>query len=247
MLAQGDLRGALKAYATAAQTNRSNEGYVQQFLLVRQVVMLQDSLDKETDAARRTQLGQSLRAFYASQGLFGRALPIDQELYQRLGSPNAAIQLAETQLALEQAGLAAEVLSSLTPEQTTPATQSLLCVALVRQGKPDAARQLADRVVVDPQAGPGTLYIVARMQAAVGDSGPAVATLRRCFESVPPSRLEALRAHAQGCVDFASLHSGPEFKSALQTASKVTESTCSGGSSCSTCPLRGNCSSGSGP
>ena len=81
LLAKGDLRGALKAYATAAQTDRANEAYVQQFLLVRQVVVLQDSLDKESDAARRTQLGQSLRAFYASQGLFDRALPIDRELH----------------------------------------------------------------------------------------------------------------------------------------------------------------------
>ena len=40
----------------------------------------------------------------------------------------------------------------------------------------------------------------------------------------------------------ADMTSSAAFAQVLQTKSKVPESKCSGGSSCSTCPMRGNCS-----
>jgi ferredoxin len=71
-------------------------------------------------------------------------------------------------------------------------------------------------------------------------------TLTSCFAAVPPSRLDELKNHARKCSEFAGVASSPAFAQALQTQSKVAESKCSGGSSCSTCPMRGNCEHGQG-
>jgi tetratricopeptide (TPR) repeat protein len=247
LLKQGNLAGALKAYTAAAQADRANQQYLQQFMLVRQAAMLQDALGKEQNAERWASMAQALRSFYVSQGLHAQALPLDQQVFQRQPSANTAIQLAETQLALGQPAEAAAVLSGLAESQTTPGSQGLLAIALARQGKQAEARQVADAIPAASNAGPGTLYILARMQAALGNQEQSANALKQCFESLPPSRLEALKAHARTCTDFVALKTTAAFTAALATESKVPESKCSGGSSCANCPMRGNCSSGTTP
>ena len=246
LLAKGDLRGALKAYAAAAHADRANQQYSQQYLLVRQVIQLQDRLADETDDSRRVQLCQALRAFYTSHGLHDKALPADQELFGRLKTAATAIQLAETHLAVGQKEAAVRVLSGLDSNQSTEATRAMLSLALARQGKMGDARRIAASISPAADAGPGTLYVFARMQAAVGEEQAAVSTLQRCFESVPPSRLGDLKSHAKQCVDFASLTATAGFQAVIQTSSKVAESACSGGSSCANCPVRGGCPSSRG-
>ncbi|MCL4202000.1 MAG: hypothetical protein KJ000_05865 [Pirellulaceae bacterium] len=243
-LAQGDLRAALQSYARAVQADRSNQQYAQQFLLVRQVLLLHQAIETETDAQRWKQSAQALRTFYASRGMHKQALSVDEAVFARDKSANAAIQLAESRLALNEHSAAAEALSGLTPELATPGARALLAIALARQGKQDEARQVAGQVTVSDDAGPGTLYLVARMHGAMGDDKTAISSLQRCFEAVPPSRLDDLKLHARTCPDFASLSATPVFAAALQTASKVAESACSGGSSCGSCPMRSQCASG---
>lgn len=242
-LAAGDLQQALKSYGQAAQADRANQQYAQQFLLVRRIVQLQGSLDKETNPARWGATAQSLRSFYVSRGLHAQALPVDEAIWQRDKSSNAAIQIAETRLALGQHAQAASLLESLPEDAATPGTQALLSIARARQGQLEQAKATAAAVTAD-DAGPGTLYLVARMHGAVGDAERAVQTLTHCFQAVPPSRLEDLKAHSRVCLDFAALSSSPAFTSALKTESKVVESRCSGGTSCANCPMRGDCSSG---
>jgi hypothetical protein len=237
------MRGALKAFATAVQEDRSNAEYAQQYMLARRVLMLEDALTKPSDESQRLAICQSLRVFYVSHGVHRRALALDQEIFDSLRTANAAIQLAETHLALEQPAAAVRVLGELGDDQANQATQALLAVALARSGQVEEARGIAASSK-DTDAGPGTLYILARMQAAVGQEQLALATLTQCFESVPPSRLASLKSHAESCVDFASLAGTDGFAEALKTDSKVAESSCSGGSSCGSCPMRGSCSGG---
>jgi tetratricopeptide (TPR) repeat protein len=243
-LTQGDLRAALKSYALAVQADRSNQQYAQQFLLVRQVLLLHQAMDTETDVQRWNQSAQALRTFYASRGMHQQALPVDEAVFAREKSANAAIQLAETRLALGDHAAAADALSGLEPERVTPGARALLAIALARQGKQEEARQVAEQVTVSNDAGPGTLYLVARMHGAAGEDKVSMEVLRRCFEAVPPSRLDDLKQHARTCPDFASVSATAAFAAALQTASKVAESACSGGSSCSSCPMRTQCASG---
>ena len=106
------------------------------------------------------------------------------------------------------------------------------------------AQRIAASIAPPVNAGPDTLYAIARMHAAVGNDQAALSTLRRCLESVPPSRLGDWKSRAKQCADFASLTASTGFQEVLQTSSKVVESACSGGSSCATCPMRGGCSNG---
>ena len=241
-LQQGDLTGALQAYARAIQQEPSNQEFVEQFMLVRRAAALKERLKEETDAERWTQMAQALRSFYFIKGLHAQALPVDEQIHARLDTASSASQLAETQLVLKRDGDAAKVLSSLAPEHRTVETQSLLGVALARQGKKDKARQIADALALADDANCDTLYAAARLHAAVGNDGQSLALLTRCFESAPPSRLDAAKAYTRQVAEFSRLTSTAEFAQVMQTKSKVPESACSGGSSCSSCPMRGRCS-----
>ena len=127
LLVKGDLRGALDAYGRAARADRSNQEYVQQFMLVRRVVLLDESLKKEADPARWERTAQALRSFYVSRGAHRPALAVDEQIHARLNTAWSAAQLAETQLALSMEPKAVEVLSALSPNENTSATRSLHC------------------------------------------------------------------------------------------------------------------------
>jgi len=242
ILASGNLPGALRAYETAVRADRSNQEYLQKFMLVRRAVVLRQNLGKEKDPERWRLTAQALHAFYISQGLLERTLEVDQAIHGRLKTAYSAAQLAETQLGLDLNTEAADMLAALASEKATPSTQALLAIALARQGKGKDAKRIADAVSLDDKAGPGTLYGSARMHAVVGSHERALSLMTRSFEAVPPSRLGALKAHARQCPEFASLVSLTGFTKALETKSKVAESKCSGGSSCAGCPMRGSCS-----
>ena len=244
LVAQGDLVAAHESLKAAVRMDRANQKYLQQYMLVYTAVKLQKSFETERDLQRWQQHAQSLSLFYASQGLHAQALPIDKAIYQKLGTTDAAVQLAETHLEVGNSQEAVEVLNHLNAQQATVASCALLGVALARQGDVPQAEEVVGSLATLTSTDPFTLYLIARAQAAVGHDGQSLATLTRCYEAVPPSRLSDLKAHTQSCQDFAGLVKQASFTSVLQTQSKVAESKCSGGSSCSSCPMRGNCSHG---
>ena len=112
---------------------------------------------------------------------------------------------------------------------------------MARQGELEQARQIAAGIELAGDAGPGPVYSVARLNAAVGNDAEALSLLTRCFESLAPSRLPGFKGHAQKTPEFASLVSTAAFQQVLRAESKVAESACSGGSGCATCPMRGKC------
>jgi len=244
LLAAGNLKDALKQYGAAVKLVGDNQEYVQQYLMVRQVVMLQSALAKETNPQRWEQTALALRTFFGAQRLHDQALTIDQAMWDRSKTSDNAIQLADTLLALDKNAEAAQLLTGLSPQQRTGASQSLLAVSLARQGKLDEAKALAGRIPAASQADPGALFMVARMHAVIGDNDRALAALKRSYEAVPPSRLDALKSLTRECKDFAQLTSLASFSTVMKTTSKVVESKCSGGSSCASCPMRGKCAGG---
>ena len=245
-LSAGDLKAAFNSFAKAAKLDGQNATYRQQATLVRQVLLLSDRLPSEQDPARWALMAQAIRSFYVSHGLHDRALPLDRAMFDKQPTANNAIQLAETHMAMDHAAEASKVLAALSPDQTSAASQALLAIALVRQGKQAEAKAQQQKVTLLDDADPGTLYLAARMQSAVGDTDQALATLTRCFQAVSPSMLVGLKRHAQQCDDFAALNTTVQFINVLKTESQVPESKCSGGSSCSSCPMRGSCSHGQG-
>lgn len=245
-VSEGDLRGALKEYADAARAAPDNDSYLQEFMLVRNAVLLKHNLAKTEDQKQWLQMAKGLRAFYASNGLLQQALDLDKQIHAKTNSCFTAMQLAETQLALDLNGDAEKVLSALSTEKSTTASRALLAIALVRQGKATEARTIAKAAVRSDEAGPITLYDLARMQAALGNADKSVTLLTSSFEATLPSRLDLFKRHAEKCPEFTAIVKTASFQKALATESKVSESQCSSGSSCASCPMRGGCANSSG-
>jgi len=241
LLAQGDFRGALASYATAARADRTNQEYLGQYMLLRQAIEMRNRLGTEKDPQKWEYLARALHSFYTGQGIYPEALLLDRKIHARLDNASSAMMLAETALTMNLDAEATQTLASLAPNKSTPSTNALLGVALARQGNVERARKIADGVVLPENAGPGMTYSVARLHAAIGNSTRALQLLTRCFQSVPPSQLAGFKAHVRQSPEFAGLASDARFARVLQTKSKVPESKCSGGSQCAGCPMRGKC------
>jgi tetratricopeptide (TPR) repeat protein len=246
LVAKADFQGALRAFANAARMDQDKQEYLQHYAMVRQVIALRQRLDVERDDARWEYFARGLRSFYISNGLLNEALSLDERMHARLNTTTSAKLLAETQLALNMNEEAAKTLADLAPEKQTSDTRALQGLALARQGEVEQARQIVAAIDLAEDAGPGTIYSLARLKAAIGDTEQALALLARCFESLAPSRHEAFKDHARKSPEFAGLVSTETFVKVLQTESKVPESKCSGGSRCAGCPMRGQCSGSAG-
>jgi tetratricopeptide (TPR) repeat protein len=200
-------------------------------------------LDTERNAARWQRTAQGLRSFYVSNGIYSEALPLDKKVHARLDTTASAVTLAETQLAMDLNAEASAVLEAIDAGKATAASHALLGVALARNGNVEEARRLAKAIEFPEKASPGTLYSVARLYGEIGNADEALRLLKRTFESIAPSRLEGFKNHARESREFATLASTAAFAEVLETKSKIAESKCSSGNSCSGCPMRGKCPS----
>lgn len=246
LLANGDVEGALKAYAGAARADSENQEYRQQYAMVRQVVKMRKRIGKERNPEKWETTARALRAFYYEHRVFGEALPLDEQVHAKLNTAESAALLAGTQLLLGMNAEAAELLGGLDAKQAMPQVSALLGIALARQGEIDDAKAAAQKCVLPDNAGPGLCFDLARLRALLGEAGEALGLLTRCFESTPPSRLEGRKTQAKECPDFTTLVAGADFAKVLETKSKVKESACSGGTSCGKCPSRSKCSKSTG-
>ncbi len=241
LLAKGDFEAAQQSYAAAARGDRENPEYMQHYAMIRRVVDLRSRLQTEQDPEQWEAMARALHAFYVSEGILPELLKLDEKIHARLKTADSATMLAETQLTMGRNADAAKTLAELDSAKATAITRALHGIALLRSGQKDQARQIADRLALSDDDGPGTAYAVARLQAGVGNGSKAVEMLKPCFEAIPGSVLEGYKAHAKACPEFATVASSAEFANVLKTESKVPESKCSGGSSCAGCPMAGKC------
>lgn len=242
-LAKGDFAGALQAYAAAVRGDQNNANYVQHYAMTRRIVDLRRRLDGEKDPQQWEYMARALRAFYVKERIYPELPKLDGAIHTRLRSAESAAMLAETQLAMDRNAEAVATLSALDAGQRNDMTQLLLGIALARSGKQDEAKQIAATIRLPKDASPHVTYTAARLFAITGDSTKAITLLKTCFEGSLPSVLEGFKSHAQTCPEFTAMTSTAEFANVLKTESKVPESTCSGGSNCAGCPMRGKCPS----
>ena len=245
LLAKGEFSGALKTYATAAKTDPDNQDYRQQYAILRRVLKMRKSIDKEQNPKKWSEAAQALRSFYYEHELYGEALSLDRARHEREKSAESAALLAETQLEMGLNAETTELLSGLAEDQATLQTQVLRAIALARENQASQAHTIAGGCQLPEKAGPGMVYDLARLRALVGDKVGALALLTRCFESTPPSRLVAFKEYAKRSPDLSTLVASAEFAQVLETKSKVAESSCSSGTSCGKCPSRTSCGSAS--
>lgn len=242
LLEKSDFDAALRAFAAAARGDLDNDSYRQQYSLVRRIIDLRKQMDAEKDPERWEYTARALHAFYLDQGLHSQAVGVARKIHEKIGTAASGTMLAETELALNRNADAEKTLASLDRGgHSTPATRALWGVALARLGKAGEAKKLAAAVALAADAGPQLTYSYARLQAATGNADAALAALEKCFQSLPPSRLENFKEHAKLCPDFAVMASTAGFAKVLQTESQVAESACSGGSGCAGCPMRNKC------
>ncbi|MBN2561871.1 MAG: hypothetical protein JXQ75_13170 [Phycisphaerae bacterium] len=241
-LSKADFDGAMGAFKAAAKADPGNQEYAQQYAMLRQVIRMRGDCRKEQDAERWLKMAGALRTFYHDHRLYSESLPLDAERHRRHRSSESAVLLAETQLALGMNSEAAEMLSVLTKEQTSPRARVLHGLALARLGRIDEAKKLAEEPRQAPDdVGPRYFYDLARLQALTRDSKSACEALTRSFELTPPSQLDAFKAEAKEHQDFGALVGTARFAKVLETASKVRESKCSKGAGCGKCPMRAKC------
>lgn len=242
LLVKGEFEGALRAYAAAAEADPKNEQYRQEHALLRRVIKMRQEVPEEKRGEKLEATSLALRAYYYDNALFRQALELDKHVHGRLKTVDSVARLAETQLQLDMNAEAAALIGGIKEAEVTPQTRILLGIALARQGKVDDAKAMAQKSPKADDLGPGLLFDLARLHALVGNRDKATGLLIRCFESTPPSRLEAFKGYAKECKDLGVLAaSAAEFDAVMKTKSKVKESACSTGASCGKCPSRSSC------
>jgi thioredoxin-like negative regulator of GroEL len=232
---------ALQAFRTAATTDADNAEYQQTYTMLRQIIRLRGQIETERAPDRWLSMARALRTFYHDYRIYSESLLLDRRIHERRLAPDSAELLAETLLALGRDSEAAELLSGLPKDATTPRTHVLYALALARQGHLDDAKAVARKVTVDKDAHPRFLYELACLHALTGDTRESLSALTRSFERTPPSRLDSFKTEVAGCSDLTGLVGTTGFASVLETQSKVKESSCSKAPSCGQCPRRAKC------
>jgi tetratricopeptide (TPR) repeat protein len=244
LLKKADFDGALKAYAIAARDSADNTEYRDQYMLLRRVTKMREAITKEENPKKWMQLAAALRSFYYSNELYEEVLKLARQMNEKEKTIDTAVVLADAYLALGQNPEAEKALGTLDRKALTPQAQALYGIALARQKKADEAKTVLGEIAVPEKASPRLLLDLARLKVACGDVQGGISSLTTAFESTPPSALPSIKAYAAKSVEFEALAKSDQFNKALNTDSKVKESSCSGGSDCGSCPSRGKCPSG---
>lgn len=239
LVAKASFDDAIRAFATAAKADPDNKAYRDEYALLRRIIKMRQTLAKERNEEKWETTAYALRSFYYENNLYEEALAVDKMFHERQNTPDTAARLAETLLELGRNSEAVDVLSAVDADHATLATRALLGIAYAREGRHGEAREIARSCEAPEGTGPGELMFLARLYTLEGDNADAMAALTRCFEGVPPSRLDAFKQRAKAHPDLTVLTRHVGFPNVLATASKIQESGCSGGASCATCPHRG--------
>ncbi len=244
LLTEGKFTEALQAFSLAAKENPDNQEYRQYAIILRQVIKMREKLEAETDQDKWLATAQGLHRFYGSQELYAESLILDKKIHEKLNTPQSAVQLAHTYMAMDKIVEAESLLSSIQKDAPIGA-QILLGITKARLNKTDEAIAIAEKCKLDEKASSVAAYNLARLQALTGNKEAALKSLTLSFKNTRPSMLDDSRKMARKDKDLASIAGSEEFEKVLKTESVIKESGCSGGTSCGKCPNRTKCGSGS--
>lgn len=238
LLDQGKVEEAARVYAEAVRMSPRHKGIVDRAMVLRRVVSLRRSAARGPKAKRWDATAAALHAFYLYEDLPSLAEDVAQRAYDHQPTDRTSVMVAEALLA---GGKDAEAARHLSGRKAPSAQERILHgIAMARLGHADAARSLTADVKLDAKAHPALRQDLARLKARLGDREAAYALLKTSFEETPVMALEAARKRVRTSPDFTALAGEKAFQDVLETPSKVKQ-TCSGGSSCGSCPNRGSC------
>ncbi len=243
LLRSGDFPGALKAYTAAAKAAPENKEYIERAMVVRRIMSYRKFAVENPDSPKWGEVVQSLHVFYVTQGLLNEALTLDKKIHARTKSAASASLLAETLLELGKNEETVKLLAPFEPKAGTERTRVCLGIAFARLGEKERARRLATACPVKAEATPSHLVDQARLNMLLGKKAQGIKALTLCLEQLPKSRHETIRTYVNGCADFGPFRKSSELGVVMQTKSKVSESSCSSGADCGSCPSKGGCDS----
>lgn len=238
-------QGALTAYAQAARANPAVQYYRDQFALLRGVSKMQAALASETLPEKWKTYAEAVRVYLYAKGYYQAALAVDQAARAKFSDPYVNVATIETLLLVGQDSQVqplAQSLSQVTGVAIPPRWQTLRPVVMAHTGQADQALAAVAGVKVDPAMDPASLFDLARIYKAAAKKDDALSYLRLFLEHTPPTEMATSRNMITLCADFRDLQDQDAFKTVLATQSKVTQSGCTGGASCSSCALKGKCS-----
>ena len=236
-------KAAVMAYAKAARAHPTETYYRSQFALLRSVAKMQAALATEPVAEKWQGYAQAVRTYLYGKGFYNAALALDEAAYTKFTDVTSASKKLETLLMLGKNEDAATLARGLEATETSTRLNTLKPVALARSGQVDQAVAAVDDLTVDANKDPYALFDLARVSQAAGKQDEAFSYLKLFLEHTVPTEMATSRNMITLCQDFSPLHDQEAFKTVLTTESKVAQSSCSGGSSCSSCSLKGKCSS----
>jgi len=219
LLAEGNLAGALEAFAAASRAAPLDEHYAARATTLRRVLALRERLADEGDLAHWVRIARALHLFYHEHGLYDLSLEVDRQIHERLDSGLSASLLTRTLMAQQKNAEAAEMLGALPEEKQTLSTRVMRAIALARAGQEADATEVAYGVELPKPLCAGKAYLLARMYAAVGNKPKAAALLTAAFKHAPQARLASFKVTAQRTAEFDALFADPEYAFVLQTVS----------------------------
>lgn len=243
----GNYQAAITAYAQAARANATVPYYRDQFALLRSVSKMQAALAKEPLAEKWKAYAEAVRVYHYNKGFYQAALAVDDAAYTKFKDPASAVHKIETLLMIGQDAQAQPLVASLSQASgdAVPARwQTLSQVVLAHTGQADKALASMANLKIDPKVNSAGLFDVARVYKAAAKTDEALSCLRMFLEHTVPTEMATSRNMITLCADFQDLQNQDAFKAVLATQSKVAQSGCTGGSSCSSCALKDKCSSG---
>lgn len=243
LLKQGDFTGAFKTFSAAAKADPENKDYASQAMMVRRVMSLRKFVDTNEVSPKWEKMLISLHAFYLTNGVNAEAVAMDRMAHKKMNNALSAALLSEALLDSNMNAEALAHIQGLDDAKMDEQNRVYLGIALARNGHMAEAKVAREEVPVNSETSVGLLYDVARLDSLVGDRVAACRTLTTCFEQLPPTQLVKVKVFVEKCPDFTALHGSTAFAAAMKTQSKITESSCSGGTSCGTCPSKASCGS----
>lgn len=244
LVAAGDFAAGLTAYEAAAAADSEDLNYQVAAAVLKRVISLRETLPRLAETPKWTPAVKALYAFCMENHAYAEALNQAAALHAKQADGESAAMVARANLRSGDNDAAIAVIAALPADMRTNETWVLTGIAQARLGNAEKAAAAARAVRETEHPDPALLYDRACLHSLLGDLEIAADCLTRAFENTLPSRLDVLKGHARTCGDLAQLRERDTFAKALATASKVSESNCSGGTSCAQCPSKGTCDTG---
>ena len=230
-LKKGDFPEARRLFAEEIEKRPDDANLKKGYAALKTMMRRRELFDAEENPELLQKLGKVLRTYYYHWGLFGEAEAVDAKVHAKAPSPANAAAYAVTLLNLGKNREAAAVFEKLDLAAAKPGVRLCAALAYARTGNTDKAAALCAKHPVK-EASVNELALHARIAAVRGDAPAAAEAVRLILEKSPEKHHPQLKEKLFTAADFARVAAAPEFKQALETASKVKDE-------CAGCPNRG--------